>query len=74
MSIRFRAGDVTETLVRATEKVSEMNPTHAMVLLYSCPPELTAPAKLKVICSDAVTIETANWMLDQGKNFLLNGD
>jgi hypothetical protein len=68
---RFKAGDVTETLIHATEKASEMETTDVLVLLYKRTPDSDG-FRLKIVCSDDVTIECANWLLDKAKMFLLN--
>jgi hypothetical protein len=70
MSGFLKLGDVTDTLIKATEKASEMEATDALVLLYYKAPG-TEACKLKVVCSNEVTIETANWLLDKAKYFLL---
>jgi hypothetical protein len=70
---RFKQGDVTETLVKSAERAGEVSATHAIVLLYSWHPE-TEIFRLIVVCSDDVTAETANWMLDKAKCFLLAED
>jgi hypothetical protein len=70
MDTRFGSGDVTETLVKATEMVSDFDPTHVMVVLYHAPKD-AKQYKIRCVCSDEITIETANWMLDKMKNFLI---
>jgi hypothetical protein len=65
-----KLGDVTDTLIKATEKASEMEATDALVLLYYRPPG-TENYRLKMVGSNEVTIETANWLLDKAKYFLL---
>lgn len=67
---RFKSGDVTETLVKATEFASELNATDALVILYSRPAD-SAGYHLRYVCSDNITIETANWLLDKMKDRLI---
>jgi hypothetical protein len=69
---RLKQGDVTSTLIKVTEAVAEMNATDVLVLLYR---RLDAEGfHLKVIGSDEVTVETANWLLDKAKHFLISED
>ncbi|HXP82592.1 MAG TPA: hypothetical protein VN976_22020 [Verrucomicrobiae bacterium] len=70
---RFFQGDVTETLIKATELVSEVHPTDVLVILYGREKD-TDSCFIKMIGSNEVTIETANWLLDKAKNFLIAED
>lgn len=69
MSKRLQSGDVTETLIKATEKAGEMEATDVLVILYNRTEDV---AKMNAICSDGVTIEMSNWMCDKLKNWMLN--
>jgi hypothetical protein len=64
----IQLGDVTETLIKATEQVSEQETSDVVVILYN---RNSDPVKMRCVCSDGVTIETANWMLDKAKAFLI---
>ena len=68
---RLKQGDVTETLIKATEAAAEMNATDVLVLLYRRE-EGSDDFHIKMIGSDEVTVETANWLLDKAKHFLIS--
>lgn len=70
---RFGKGDVTETLVTATERASEMDATDVLVILYKRPPE-SSDCFIKTVYSENLTIETANWLLDKIKDRLIRED
>lgn len=65
----LRGGDVTDVLIRSTEKASEDNTTHVMVILYTKKEE--GGYTLHVDSNDAVTVETANWLCDKVKDWLI---
>lgn len=69
MSKVLRGGDVTDVLIRSTEKASEDNATHVMVILYT--KKEPTGYTLHVDSNDAVTIETANWLCDKVKDWLI---
>jgi hypothetical protein len=77
MSRFLTKGDVTDTLIRATEKASGNGTTHVMVILYTQAngaedkPGDLAKYTLSVDSSENVTIECANWLCDKVKSWLL---
>lgn len=67
---RLKGGDVTDTLIRATEVAAEMNATDVFVVLYARPPEPEV-CRLRWVSSQNLTLETLNWLADKVKLFLL---
>ena len=68
-----KAKDVTEAIVRAMDKAAEVEATHVFIIFYSCKKE-TQDYRMDYISNDVVTIETANWMIDKAKRFLLRDE
>ena len=67
---RFQSGDVTETLIRATEIASQNESTDALVILYRRPPQ-TNEYGISYVFSKDLTIADANWLVDKLKVRLL---
>ena len=66
MTLRIKSGDVTETLVAATERAGEIAASDALVVLLA-----DDGRSLTYVCSDQLSIETINWMTDKLKHLLL---
>lgn len=66
MPTSLKSGSVTDTLIRATEE--QHDATHVLVVLYAKREEGYG---LHVDSNDDMTVETANWLCDKVKAWLL---
>jgi len=67
MSGLLKKGTVTDTLIRSTEDQGDA--THVLVILYSKRED--GSYHLNVDSNEDMTIETANWLCDKVKVWLL---